>query len=146
MASLSGNSGSGGDDDGSDGYTVPLIGLAVSVLSFGMFAVPMKLPAVVAADCAPVRPHAPWHRPPALAAAWQAGRRWAPRWLAGRLRSLTHRPSQVIYQLYMSVGIMLSSWLVLAWEPFAFTWWGLPAWVQCGPHSEPQRRPCATSL
>jgi len=27
----------------------------------------------------------------------------------------------------MSVGIMLSSWLVLAWEPFAFTWWGLPA-------------------
>ena len=59
MASLSGNSGSGGDDDGSDGYTVPLIGLAVSVLSFGMFAVPMKLPAVVAADCAPVRPHAP---------------------------------------------------------------------------------------
>jgi hypothetical protein len=34
---------------------------------------------------------------------------------------------QVIFQLYMSVGIMLSSWLVLVWEPFAFTWWGLPA-------------------
>ena len=59
----------------------------------------------------------------------------------------------VIFQLYMSVGIMLSSWLVYAaplpllvfsrsffsdrllgaprllWEPFAFTWWGLPATV-----------------
>ena len=35
-----------------------------------------------------------------------------------------------IYQLYMALGICLSSWLVLAWEPFAFTWWGLPATVR----------------
>ena len=41
--------------------------------------------------------------------------------------SQTMMHCQVIFQLYMSVGIMLSSWLVLVWEPFAFTWWGLPA-------------------
>ena len=47
-------SGSGGDDD-SGPLSVPLIGLAAAVLSFGTFTVPMKLPAVVAADCSPVR-------------------------------------------------------------------------------------------
>ena len=52
-----------------------------------------------------------------------------------------------IYQLYMALGICLSSWLVLAWEPFAFTWWGLPATVRRSPllreRAPPRRSRCS---
>jgi hypothetical protein len=34
-----------------------------------------------------------------------------------------------IFQFYISIGLFLSSWLVLLVEDFAFTWWGLPATV-----------------
>lgn len=39
-----------------------------------------------------------------------------------------------IFQLYISIGIFASSWLVLAVEDFEFTWWGLPATIiwTCG--------------
>ena len=37
-----------------------------------------------------------------------------------------------IFQFYISIGIFLSSWLVLLVEPFAFTWWGLPG--ACAPN------------
>ena len=35
--------------------------------------------------------------------------------------------SPIIFQMYMSVGIMLSSWAVLLWEPWDFTFWAIPA-------------------
>ena len=67
---------------------VPLVGLLVAIVSWGTFAIPMKLPAVQAVELSPF-----------------------------------------VFQLYMSIGIMLSSWVVLIWEPWVFTLWSIPAAV-----------------
>ena len=40
-----------------------------------------------------------------------------------------------VFQTYKSFWVFVTSWIVLAFKPFAFTWWGLASglfWVPAG--------------